>query len=85
MLVELISSGTSTDIIDKDAQGAKIVSQVMNLLKKSKHPLVRKRCIQLIPSMYKFIKGYFDQDRSRFDEAMNAIFAFIEDKSNKNN
>lgn len=33
--------------------------------------------------MYKFIKGYFDQDKARFAEAMNAIFAFIEDKHNK--
>jgi len=62
--------------------GTNIVIQVMRLLDSSKSPLVRKKCIELIPSMYKYITKHF-QISGNLDTAMRAIFAFIEQPGNK--
>jgi len=92
VLSALISSkGTSQEIIQKSKKrdgkpaiqnGTNIVIQVMRLLDSSKSPLVRKKCIELIPSMYKYITKHF-QISGNLDTAMRAIFAFIEQPGNK--
>jgi len=64
-LGELISQdGTSHEIIHgKDANGKeqaeRIIKEIQRMLRESKSTLVKKKCIDLIPSMYRFIPGYY--------------------------
>ena len=40
-------------------QGEQIVNEVQKMLKESTEILVKKKCIDLIPSMYRFIPDYY--------------------------
>ena len=65
ILGELISQdGTSQEIIHgKDPNGKdqaeRIINEIQRMLRESKSVLVKKKCIDLIPSMYRFIPGYY--------------------------
>jgi len=59
-LGELISQdGTSDEIIKILNQGEQIVNEVQKMLKESTEILVKKKCIDLIPSMYRYIPDYY--------------------------
>lgn len=53
----------------------------MNLYDSSKNALVRKKCIELIPQLYKHLKEHFDH--RKLTNAMKAIFTYINDKKNQ--
>lgn len=59
----------------------------MKLLSKSKNGLVKKRCIELIPQMFKYIGSLFDvkdpEGAANLKKAMAAIFDFIKLPNNK--
>lgn len=43
-------------------RGSFIINRVMELLRTSKSNLVRKKCVELIPDMFKFIPDHFRQN-----------------------
>ena len=56
------------------------------MLQTSKSNLVRKKCIELIPEMFKCMPDHFKQSSSQGDllnVAMEAIYDFINKKDNK--
>lgn len=55
----------------------------MELLRTSKSNLVRKKCIELIPDMFKNIEEHFRKNADLLPVALQAIFEFINKKDNK--
>jgi hypothetical protein len=54
----------------------------MKLLQTSRNALVKKRCIEIIPALYKYITNFFNQG-DNLDVAMKAILEFIRIPGNK--
>ena len=52
------------------------------MLRESKSTLVKKKCIDLIPSMYRFIPGYYKQ-AGRLTEVIKEIKKYINDTKGK--
>ena len=55
---------------------------VMHVLETTKNALVRKKCIELIPSMYINIESHFKQG-DNLQTAINAIINYIRQPGNK--
>lgn len=55
----------------------------MELLNKSKSNLVRKKCIELIPVLHKYVEEVFKNNKDLLPLALQAIFEFINKKDNK--
>ena len=83
ILSELISQdGTSDEIIKVMNQGEQIVNEVQKMLKESTEILVKKKCIDLIPSMYRYIPDYY-KSSERLTQAIKDITTFIEKTKGK--
>jgi hypothetical protein len=59
-----------------------ILTAVMDLLRTSKNALVRKSCIEVIPTMFRYFKQ-FRQDPDLTDNAIREILEFIKTPNNK--
>jgi hypothetical protein len=83
ILGELISQeGTSEEIIKIMNQGEQIVNEVQKMLKESTEILVKKKCIDLIPSMYRYIPDYY-KSSDRLSQAIKDITNYIEKTKGK--
>jgi len=49
---------------------------VERLIRESKSPAVKKKCIELIPEMYRYIPGHYNQPKN-LDKIINIIFDYI--------
>ena len=63
-------------------QGEQIVNEVQKMLKESTEILVKKKCIDLIPSMYRYIPDYY-KSSERLTQAIKDITTFIEKTKGK--
>jgi hypothetical protein len=88
ILGELISQdGTSHEIIhgkDKNGQeqGERIILEIQRMLRESRSTLVKKKCIDLIPSMYRFIPQYYKQ-QGKLSQVITEIKKYINDTKGK--
>ena len=63
-------------------KGSTIVTNVMRLLETTRNANVRKKCIELIPSMYTNIESHF-KDGANLKTAITAILNYIRQGNNK--
>jgi len=52
------------------------------MLRESKGTLVKKKCIDLIPALYRFIPGYYKQE-GRLTEVISEVKKYINDTKGK--
>lgn len=61
--------------------GAKIIENVMKLHDATKNALVKKKCIEIMPLLYKYILQHFND--SNLDHVMRSLISFVMKKENK--
>ena len=88
ILGQLIAQDVSTELISsRDGNGnrfqaERIIHEIQRMLRESKSTLVKKKCIDLIPSMYKFIPSYYKQPGKLY-EVIKEIEKYISESKGK--
>jgi hypothetical protein len=59
-----------------------IISKILQLIDNSKAMQVKKQCVELLPQLIKYLPEFQNND-SRFEQAMKSIFKFIQKKDKK--
>ena len=83
---ELISQeGISQEIIQgehKNGQGERIINEIQRMLRESKSTLVKKKCIELIPQLYRSFISYYKHP-GRLTEVIDEIKKYIAETKGK--
>jgi hypothetical protein len=84
-LGQLIVQDVSQELIgsrDKNGNRYQIIHEIQRMLRESKSTLVKKKCIDLIPAMYKFYPDYYKK-AGKLAEVINEIKKYINESKGK--